>query len=324
MKNAFIKFSLVSLVFLFYQCGTKEIEKEEILRPINYMYVGGDDGSQTRSFTATAIAGSEIDLSFRESGIIQKINVSTGQRVKKGDLIASLDNIEANLNYQRAVKEVISAESSMNTSKAEYDRVKLLYEKGSTPLRDYQSAKNNYQSTLSNYEIALRNREIQRSRLSYGVIYSPGDGIVANTSGSVNERVQTGHVFAILNVGDNMSVELDLPENVINQVFVGMKTEIEFSSIEGVSFTGEVIEVSPITSENATTYPVEIEIVNPIEQIRPGMTARVIFDFSLQNIEHSTKIVAPIKAVGEDSNGNFVFLIETTDNKIGIAKRQPI
>ena len=258
MKKSLIKINLILLVLLSFQCSKKEEEKEEVLRPINFISVGTDTGAQTRSFTGTAIAGNEIELSFRESGVIQQINVKKGQRVKKGDLIATLDNLESNLNFERAVTEVVSAESAKNTSKAELDRIKLLYEKGSTPLKDYQGAKNNYQRALSQYEAAVRNQEIQRSRLNYGVIYAPAEGIVANTTGKVNERVQTGHVFAVLNAGEKKKVELDLPENVINQVYVGMKAQLEFSTLEGTSFTGEVIEVSPITSDNAATYPVEI------------------------------------------------------------------
>lgn len=324
MKNSIIKIVLLLAIVLSYQCSKKETAKEEILRPINFMSVGTGVGSQTRSFTGSAKAGNEIELSFRESGVIQQINVKKGQRVKKGDLIATLDNLEANLNFQRALTEVNSAESAMNTSKAELDRIKLLYEKGSTALKNYQNAKNSYQSTLAQYEATLRNREIQRSRLQYGVIQAPSDGIVARTTGKVNERVQTGHVFAILNAGEKMKVELEVPENVINQITVGMKAKIEFSTLDGSDFTGEVIEVSPITSDNATTYPVELEIKNPVSQIRPGMATRVTFNFSNLDSENSQKLVVPIKAVGEDGNGNFVFLIETDDNNIGIAKKKTV
>jgi RND family efflux transporter MFP subunit len=324
MKNKSIKVILMLLIITSFQCSKKETEKEEIVRPVNFIIVGTDTGAQTRTFTGIAKAGNEIELSFRESGVIQQIKVKKGQRVKKGDLIASLDNLEANLNYERAVTEVSSAESSMHTSKAELDRIKLLYEKGSTPLKDYQSSKNNYQRTLSQYEAAFRNQEIQRSRLNYGVIYAPSDGIIANTFGKENERVQTGHVFAILNAGDKKKVELELPEKVINRVSVGLKAQIQFSTIDDAMFNGEVIEVSPITSDNATTYPVELEIENPVDQIRPGMAARVTFDFSPQKEEGANKIVVPIKAVGEDGNGNFVFLIETEDNQTGIVRKQTI
>ena len=324
MKTSFRQTILIATVLLFAQCSKKEVVKEEALRPINFMLVGTESGSELRSFNGAAKAGNEIELSFRESGVIQQKNVKKGQRVKKGDLIATLDNLEANLNFERAVTEVNSTESSKNTAKAELDRIKLLYEKGSTPLKDYQNAKNNYQTALSQFESAVRNREIQRSRLQYGVIYAPTDGIIARTSGKVNERVQTGHVFAILNAGDQMKVELELPENVINQVNVGLTAKVEFSTLNESSFQGEVIEVSPITSDNASTYPVELEIIDPAPQIKPGMAAKVTFDLSDQAELNSERLVVPIHAVGEDENGNFVFLIQTEDSKTGIAKKQTI
>ena len=319
MKNYIAKICLILISMICFQCNKKEAAKEEILKPVKFIVLGSNPSDQTRTFTGTAKAGNEIELSFRDTGIIERVNVKKGQRIKKGDLIASLDNLEANLNYERAVIEVNSTESGMNTSKAELERVKTLYEKGSAPLKDYQSAKNNYQNALSQFEAAKRNLEIQRSRISYGIIYSPSDGIIAKTSGKENERVPAGHVFAILNAGDKKKVGMELPENIINQVTIGLKVDIEFSTLPDVSFAGNVIEVSPITSSNAATYPVDIEINNPSEQIRPGMSANVTFNFSSSNEQQENTIIVPIKAVGEDSKGNFVFLIETEDNLSGVA-----
>ena len=81
------------------------------------MSVGTESGSEQRSFNGAAKAGNEIELSFRESGVIQQKNVKKGQKVKKGELIATLDNLEANLNFERAVTEVNSTESAKNTQR---------------------------------------------------------------------------------------------------------------------------------------------------------------------------------------------------------------
>ncbi len=322
-KSRYILISFAALTL--FQCKKKEAEQGEVLRPVKYMTVGAAATHQIREFSGTAKAGNEIELSFRETGVIQRVNVKKGQRVKEGSLIASLDNVEANLNYEKAVTEVVSAASSMNTSKAELDRVKTLYEKGSTPLKDYQSAKNNYQSALSLYEAAVRSRDLYKSRIGYGFIYAPSDGVIANTEGKVNERVQTGHVFAILNAGEKKKVEVGLPENVINNISVGMTAQITFPTLDNSSFTGEVIEVSPVTSQNTTTYPVELEVIDPVAQIRPGMAASVLFDLAATgDQDRSDVIIVPINAVGEDGNGNFVFLIKSDDNQVGVVEKRTI
>lgn len=318
-KQTFIP--LLLLVFFLFQCGKKEEKKAEDLRPVKFIKVGSSTQDKTRTFNGVAKAGNEIELSFRNNGIIQKVNVKKGQRVKKGDLIARLDNLEAKLSYEKSISSLNSAESDRNTLKAELERVKTLYEKGSSPLKDYQVAKNNYQNAVSQFESAKRNKDIQQSQINYGIIYAPSDGMIANTMGKVNERVQAGHVFAVLNAGNKMKIGLELPENVINKVQIGMNTEIQFSALNGGTFIGNVIEISPITSGSSATYPVDVEIQNPSSDIRPGMASSVTFNFETTNSDQLEAMVIPIKAVGEDGKGNYVFIIETSDNLTGVAKK---
>ena len=174
------------------------------------------------------------------------------------------------------------------------------------------------------FESAKRNKSIQQTQVNYGYIYAPSDGIIANTDGAVNERVSAGHVYAILNAGDKMKIEVGLPENVINLARLGMKTEIIFTALGGKSFEGSIIEISPIVVDNAATFPVDIEILNPTADIRPGMAANVTFNFGNGETARDNMLVVPVKAVGEDGNGNFVFLIESDDSKTGVVKRQQV
>lgn len=321
----FIKCVLpVYAVLILCCCRGKQDTKEEILRPVKYHVVGTADAQKVRTFSGFAQAGNEIALSFRSSGVISKVNVKKGQKVRKGDLMARLDNVEASLAYEKSVSALSSAESDMNTAKTELDRIKSLYEKNTVSLSDYESAKNGYQNALAQFESAKRNKSIQQTQVNYGYIYAPSDGIIANTEGAVNERVSAGHVFAILNAGDKMKIEVGLPENVINLARLGMKTGITFTAIGGKSFEGSVIEISPIVVDNAATFPVDVEIVNPTADIRPGMAANVTFNFGNGETVRDNILVVPIKAVGEDGNGNFVFIIDSDDGKTGLVKRQQV
>ena len=305
-------------------CKGKEEPKEEILRPVKYQVVGTSDAQKIRTFSGFAKAGNEIELSFRSSGVIVRVNVRTGQKVRKGDLIARLDNVEANLAYEKSVSALSSAESDMNTAKTELERIKSLYEKNTVSLSDYESAKNMYQNALAQFESAKRNKSIQQTQVNYGYIYAPSEGIIADTNGKVNERVQAGHVFATLNAGDKMKIEIGLPENVINKAQLGMKTEISFTALNGKKFEGNVIEISPVVVENAATFPVDVEIVDASADIKPGMAANVTFNFGNEETTAGNTLIIPIKAVGEDGDGNFVFIIESEDGKTGKAKKQHV
>ncbi len=324
MKSYKYTLPILIVFFSLSSCKEKVETKEEALRPVKYEVVGTSDAEKIRTFSGIAKASDAIGLSFRSSGIITKVNHWKGAKVKKGDVIAKLDNVEANLSYEQSISALNTAKSAMNTSKSNLDRVKSLYEKGSNSLSDYEQAKNSYQSALDQYDSAKRNKSIQATQLGYGVIRAPKDGIISSTDGAVNERVSAGHQFAILNAGDDMKIEVGLPEALINKVQVGMETKLEFSAIEGQVLEGTVIEVSPSIDSNSSTYITAIGIINPLAEIKPGMAANVTFDFSDSEKETDNTLVIPVKAVGEDGNGNFVFVIESEDGKSGVVKKQAI
>ena len=306
-------------------CGEKKEEvKAEVMRPVNYQIIGTSDGLKVRTFSGVVKAGNEIELSFRSSGIITALNAKVGQKVKKGDLIAKLDNVQAKLAYEQAISALKSAKSAMNTSKLSLDRIKSLYEKGSNSLSDYEKAKNSYQSALDQYESAKRKKGIQQTEINYGYIYAPRNGIIASKSGGLNENISAGQVVAVLNAGKQTNIKVGLPENVINKVVSGMTTTLSFSAINGEEFTGTVIEISPIVDASSATYPVKISIDQTTETIKPGMTASVTFNFGKENAVKDNTLLIPVKSVGEDGNGNYVFLIESTDGKIGTVKKHTI
>ena len=318
------KILFVALLLSVSACKEKVEEKEAILRPVKYEIVGTANAQTIRTFSGIAKAGDEIELSFRSNGIITEMNAKVGMKVKKGDLIAKLDNVQANLAYEQSVSALNSARSAMNTAKSSLDRIKSLYEKGSNSLSDYEAAKNSYQSALDQFESAKRNRSIQSSQISYGYIKAPKSGIIAVKNNDLNENVSAGQVIAVLNAGNDINVSVGLPENVINKVISGMETELSFSAIEKTTFKGEVIEIAPIVDANSATYPVKIDIQNPTTAIKPGMATSVTFDFSDGESTSDTSLVIPVKAVGEDGDGNFVFIIESQDGLTGQVKKRKI
>lgn len=324
MKNYKILIAVIAISVLF-SCKEKEKEKEEILRPVRFEIVGTAGDLKTRTFSGIAKASDEIELSFRSSGIISVLNIKLGQKVKKGDLLAKLDNVQAELAYEQAVSALNSARSSMNTAKSNLDRIKTLYAKGSNSLSDYEAAKNNYQSSLDQFESANKNRDIQRSQINYGYIYAAKDGTIASKNADLNENASAGQLIGVLNAGKKTNIMIGLPENVINKVKLGMHPKLRFSSIQGKVYTGEVIEISPIAEVNSASYPVKIDITDTDESVKPGMSADVTFEFknSKGDVEDNTLLI-PVKSVGENGDGNYVFVIESEDGVTGIAKRQPV
>ncbi len=302
-------------------CTEEEPPKEEVLRPVGYEVVGTSDNISSRTYSGVAKASNRTELSFRAGGIITSVNVSKGQRVRKGALIATLDNIEATLDYEKAVAQVNSAESAMNTARNELDRVKALYERRTVSLSEYEQAKDGYQNALAQYESAMRNMGIQETKIGYGFIYAPRDGVIADTDGKVNERVNPGDVFAILISGEEMEIEVGIAESFINNVKEGMSVDVLFPSLSAKHYKGTVKEISPEISTGASTFPVVIALEEAGTEIRAGMAASVKFNFQSGNTADDA-LVVPIKAVGEDGTGKFVFVLEPENESVAVVNKQ--
>jgi len=327
MNNQYQKVVILAFVLslVLGACNQQEDEKEEVLRPVRYLVAGSSETKEQRTFSGFARVGSDVTLSFRTSGIISEKNVVKGQSVKKGTLLGRLDNVEAQLAYEKALSELDRAQSDLSTSETNFNRVKYLYEQGAKPLIEYENARNSYASAKSQYEAALRNVEIQKTQMDYGFIYAPRDGIVLESDGDVNERVNSGHEFVVLNVSDGrMKVIVNLPEVVINRTRLNMPVEIRFPVIEGATFKGKVIEISPDISDESATYPIDVEIIDPSEEIRPGMAANVVFDFTEDKQTTGDQIIVPVNTVGEDADGKFVFTVVAGDETNGTVQKRHV
>lgn len=318
-----IKLSILLFVFIaFSSCGEEKKEEAKVVRPIKYAEVGTLGDVNERTFSGTSRTDEVVNLSFRSSGIITMFDAKLGQSVKKGRLLAKLDNVQSRLNYENAVSSLNSAESQMNTAKLSLNRTRSLYEKGSSSLSDYEAVKNSFRTAQASHESAKRTVAIQRDQINYGFLYAPANGVIASISSEVNENVSAGQVVAVLNVSGDMEISLGLPESVINNIKQEMDVLISFSSIGSKLFNGKVSEVSPSVDGNTSTYPIKIKVVNPSDDIKSGMAANVTFDFG-NGEANSEVIVVPTKSVGEDDKGNFVFVIEE-NNGVGIVKKQHV
>ncbi|WP_034058785.1 efflux RND transporter periplasmic adaptor subunit [Lacinutrix jangbogonensis] len=322
MKNTTVTFGLLLITVFFMSCAEEKKQQKAPLRPVSYQEVGFLGGNSSRTFSGTANTDKVINLSFRNNGIITEFNLKIGQIVKKGQLLAKLDNVQSRLNYENSLSSLNSAKSQMNTAKLSLNRVRSLYEKGSTSLSDYEDAKNQYRTAVDTFESAKRSVSIQQEQINYGYIYASENGVIAAVNAEIDENVRSGQNIAVLHAGKDMEIALGIPENTINQVNKNMPVVIHMSSLKDKAFDGVITEVSPSIDQNTSTYPVRVKITNPSQNIKSGMAANVTFEFGKKQTDNKT-LVVPAKSVGEDANGNFVFLIEISGDKT-IAKKQPI
>jgi len=319
-----IVFTGMALLFAacFNGCIDETSESEEIVRPVRYQQVRRIGTKTMRTFSGVARAETETNLSFRVGGIILAINAQVGQRVKKGHLIAAIDTIDISLQLEDAKAGLENARVQLETARSNRNRLRELYENNNIALSDYEGGKNQYASAKATYESKQKQLDLQKRQLSYGNLYSPADGFVADVPVEKNENVQAGQLVISLTSGKHIDVEVGMPGAFIHLVEPGLRTLVRFSSDSQEQFTGIVSKVSPVSSASST-YPVTVRLDTVSEKIRPGMPAEVTFDFETGSGDLTIHV--PGNAVAEDTQGQFVFVVvEGPENGFARVHKRPV
>ena len=223
----------------------------------------------------------KVQVGTQVSGIVEKLYVDYNSVVKKGDLLAELDRSTLLEQVNQAQAMVSNAESALQLSKQNYDRIKALYDNKAATQASYEEASNQY--TQARNQLTTAKSDLQRAQvnLSYSRIYSPIDGVVLSKSVEQGQTVassfSTPTIFTIANDLTKMQVEADVDEADIGQVKVGQPVTFTVDAFPDDVFTGTVkqIRLEPTETQNVITYTVIIDAPNTDMKLMPGMTASV-------------------------------------------------
>lgn len=222
-----------------------------------------------------------VEVGTQVSGVIEKIYVDYNSHVKKGQLLAKLETNTLLERVNQAKASLRAAQSDLNYTTQNYERVKTLYEANAATRASYEDAinrRNQAETTYENAKATLKQAEVD---LSYAFIYSPIDGVVldraVNTGQTVAAAFTTPTLFTIAEDLTKMQVEADIDEADIGQVRVGQQVNFTVDSYPDDTFTGTVsqIRLQPVVTANVVTYTVVVNAPNPDEKLFPGMTANI-------------------------------------------------
>ena len=323
MERKLIAVTLTGLTTLFVVSGCAEppAEVEEVLRPIR------STAAEPAGASLVAIAGvtkASLDsrLSFRVAGTIDRLQVGVGDRVGKGKVLARLDPADFELEVERARASLAQVEALQRQAAAEYDRVRGLYENDNASKSNLDTARANADTAGAQVTAARKALEQAERQLSYTTLRAPESGAVAAVLKEVNEIIGQGETLLRLTSDSTPEVELGVAETMISSLTSGMPVEISVAAIGGQTLPGRVYEVGVATAEDSATYPVTIRFDQGNPGLRSGMAAEVRFRLADRISGNAARV--PQVAVGEDRDGNFVFVVERTGEAEGVVRRRQV
>jgi multidrug efflux pump subunit AcrA (membrane-fusion protein) len=251
-------------------------------------------------YSGTIEASQTIPLSFQTTGTVQKVYAEIGDVVKKGQLLATVDNADMHNIYNAALAKYLQAKDA-------WDRLKLVHDQGSLPEIKWVEMDTNLEQAKSSLEIAKNNLEKCNMRApAYGIIgrrnIEPGQSVL----GSSLSPIELVHIEIV-------NLKISVPENEISKIAKGQKASFLVSALDGKQFDGMVNNVSPVADVISRTYTVKITVKNPQLELKPGM----VCDVTLNLDRKTASMLIPYKAVSKDSEGNaFVFVVSDDGKRV--------
>ncbi|MDR2815507.1 MAG: efflux RND transporter periplasmic adaptor subunit [Proteiniphilum sp.] len=238
---------------------------------------------QNSSFTATVEAKTTNHITPAMGGRIRAIHVDVGSRVSKGQAVVTMD--AANYSQQ---------ETQLATLQRDYERFSELYKVGGVSRQQLDQLK----TQLDIAETSLNNIG-ENTRLT-----SPINGIVTARNFDPGDMAGSMPILTIENITP-VKVIINVSESYYSKVTLGTPALVAVDALDGETFEGKVTLIHPTLNPVSRTFPVEIEVNNNDQRLRPGMFSRVALNFGINERPLVTDL-AVLKQSG--SNDRYVFL----------------
>jgi HlyD family secretion protein len=267
-----------------------------------YETVKVDQGRIVARVTATGTLSAlvTVQVGSQVSGRIAQIFVDFNSPVKKGQVIAKIEPelFKAALEQTRA--NYAAAKGNLEKSKAQavdaerqFERAKALAEKQLIATADRDTAESTAaaaraQVTASEGAVAQANASMHtaEANLAYATIKSPIDGVVISRSVDVGQTVaaamQAPTLFTIAEDLSKMQVDTSVAEADVGKLRPEMNATFLVDAYPQERFRGKVRQIrnAPQTVQNVVTYDAVIDVDNPEQKLKPGMTANVTFIYA--------------------------------------------
>jgi len=248
---------------------------------VSLIFSSGSSYSQAEEFSASLDWSQRVELGFAVSGIVEKVFVNAGQKIKKNSALVQLDNDVFRAQVKKNKTLLVSAQEALNEARREQDRALELYDRTVLSDHDLQVTKNKFK--LSQAELAKVQAELIASQhnLKYSTIRSPFDAVVLQRYAQPGQIIATQFRQAPLIVvaaSDKMIARFFVKEDKLNTVVKNRMVKIIVAEHH---YSGKIIAIGlellkGDSSSAGTTsgYPVEVEF-SVTDLLRAGRTAKV-------------------------------------------------
>lgn len=289
---------LLSAAVLIQACGGKANDKKPSLGaaaiPVRLLPINQQTNAGAIQVSGLAGTENEARLSFKISGVIDNILVKEGEKVRKGQLLATLKSTEISAQVQQVQLAVEKAER-------DYQRLSNLYRDSVATLEQLQNAKTGADIARQNLQQVVFNQQ-------YAKIYAPSDGFIVRKTGNAGELASPGSPILFMNAVSGSSkwiLKAGVADKEWSVIETGNKASVSFDAFPGKTFPAVVSKKALAADPVSGSFELQLQIDFGKEQPAAGMFGSAIITPARQITGYSIPYDALLEANGKKG---FVFV----------------
>ena len=301
-----ISISLLTITLLAGCSSEEQADTSEIIRPAKLLEIKTSGSSDYISFPAVISSRQLTALTFQVSGKVESLGVREAQPVKKGDILAKL-------NDRDLLAQLKSAQSQFENTKQEFERAERLIKEDAISRSEYEKRKSNLdadKSKLVSAEKALQN----------AILIAPYDGAISKILIKKDQFIQAGNnAIKILGTG-GLEASINLPSYIManvqkqNDPTTDLYLILDAAPDHKVSIAFKEASLEADTSSQ--TYEIKFSFEAPEGiNILPGMNA-IIWVRNPATRSTDAKIKIPLQSIMQETNQKYVWAVDMTSMKI--------
>jgi RND family efflux transporter MFP subunit len=304
MKSIYIP-AILALTISFSACSSKEDASDsqgqaEELPQVQVSFATRQEVHQIKTYTANVEADNLNNISPSTPNRIKTITVDVGDRVRRGQVLVSLD---------RATIDQLKVR--LENAEREYNRAVQLLEIGAGTQQSVDQYKTELDAARTQYNNTMENT----------VLTSPINGVVTARNYDPGDMSSSLPILTVGQLSPAVKVIINITENDLTKIQKGMNVTVSFDALPESTFPAKISRIYPTIDTATRTFQAEILINNPNEKILPGMFARVEINLGSQD-----NVVVPDRAiVKQTGSGNrYVYVYKNgkvSYNKVELGQR---
>lgn len=250
--------------------------------------------------TGSVKARAETPAAFLLSGRLERLSYSVGDKVKKGDILATMSKAEQQADVDAAEAGVTAAQLRLEQARTSLDRQQSLWDQGLTTRSALDGAQTAYETASGDAERASAQLELAREALGYTDLVATADGVIIRKLAEADEVVQAGSPVYVIAEDGPRNVVINVQETAVAAWRNSQAITVTPASAPGSGTVGTISEIAPAL-DNTGTVPVKIAIDADLP-----LGAAVQVELTQAPAE---RVVLPAQALGQDRGTPSVWLV---------------